>query len=209
MVFGRPPLRTLPRAGDVRQPVVERRSSDPLVFPFGQRLNGVQLLEAGEPVLVRVPTTFVQKYTVRVRRGGSSSSNAEQPPDQPRRPPEGPGRPAPLEVERRVRQVELNDQGSLPGAPRFAAAPRPRSSAPRARGASRVRSEIQGRAPHVSRALRPARKAPEGLRLSPCSVFLHECGRYPPLGGRAATGRPGRDRGRLLNPGTPGERDTG
>ena len=62
----------------------------------------------------RVPTRFVQKYTARGSGGaGSVELDAEQPRDQPRRPPEGTWSLAPRESSESP-TWSLHDQGSLP-----------------------------------------------------------------------------------------------
>ena len=100
----------------------------------------------GEPVVRtgrdRVPTRFVQKYTVRGSAGRVVDLDAEQPPERPAQaPPEGLGRPQ-RESRARVRR-RAQRPGLSTGAPR---ALRPRSSAPRARGPLSGALGDQGRA---------------------------------------------------------------
>ena len=107
----------------------------------------------------RVPTTFVQKYTVRVRRGGSSSSNAEQPPDQPKaRRPEGPGRPGTAGVERSVRQSSSTTRCASLAAGHGRGRRRP------GQGGLAGALGDQGRAPHVPAARSTALSMECGLR---------------------------------------------
>ena len=101
--------------------------------------------------LPRVPTRFVQKYTVRGSAGRVVDLDAEQPPERPAQAPlEGPGRP-PSGSRARVRRAQR--PGLSTGAPR---ALRPRSAAPRAREPLSGALGDQGRAAHVLLHGRPA-----------------------------------------------------
>ena len=117
----------------------------------GERQQCVHVGVRGIGGVSRVPTRFVQKYTVRGSAGRVVDLDAEQPPERPAQAPlEGPGRP-PSGSRARVRRAQR--PGLSTGAPR---ALRPRSAAPRAREPLSGALGDQGRAAHVLLHGRPA-----------------------------------------------------